>query len=170
MTTTKKAFQTRFITLLLACALIFTAVLTNTTMTVFAATTGGTDTKTITVKTQSNWYKPGSESITLRQNKQTITYKNVSGKAKEITGYYGYYTITVYNKTDNKTSTVYWKGGKTYKISLGRDKTYSIKVAYNASQTNLKALAAMPKTGWRNMSYTSASWYVSSTCKVSSYH
>ncbi len=152
---------------------------------VYAATSGGNNTKTISVSTKSNWFKPGSESITLKQYK-TKYYAGHNAKCyggtcecslnRRENGYYGYYKITIYNSTDKKTTYKYWDGGQTCKIKLGRNKTYKITVAYINNETIANCQANWNKGngflrqgGITKVHRAACSWYVSSTNKVSSY-
>ncbi len=131
-----------------------------------AATSGGSSSATVYVTTKANYWYPGSSSITLTQQKQTITYKKLnSSKTKTKTGYYGRYDIKVYNVTKKKTTTVYWKGGKTKTISLDKNCQYQITVKYNSANTNTFTSAPL---GYSWKSTSSPSWYVSGKWKVSS--
>lgn len=132
----------------------------------FAATSGGKGSTTINVTTKANYWYPGASSITLKQSKQTLTYRQLTGsKTKTKTGYYGCYDITVYNKTENDSYSVYWGGGQTKKISLDPNCTYRITVRYNSTAT---ALFTSQPFGYSWKSSSSPSWSVSSKWKVSS--
>lgn len=133
-----------------------------------AATSGGAYSTTINVSTKSNYWYPGSSSVTLKQDKQTLTYKKLMGsKTKTKKGYYGCYNIKVYNVTKNKTSNVYWGGGQTKKISLDPNCTYRITVTYNSTNT---ALFTSAPWGYSWRSSSNPYWRVSSTWKISSYY
>ena len=70
---------------ILVCILVVcTLVTTILPLTASAATcSSGTRTRTITVTTKSNWWIPGSESITLKQQKGICSYTNIfTGKVK----------------------------------------------------------------------------------------
>ncbi len=176
------------IAFILAFFMIVTTVVTTMSPCVLAATSGSTRAATINVTTKSNWWKSGSESITLTQKSQTYhvtvgTSTVCSGKmcgleCQKRSGYFGYYSIKIYNATDKKTTYKTWDGGKTCKINLGRNKKYQITVTYNANETkknmnyhwqaNNKILY---KGGMKSLSrIATPSWYVSSTNKVSSYY
>lgn len=72
----------RVISLVICLTMAITA-LFSTSLTVSAATSGGSNSATITVKSKSNYWYPGSSSITLKQEKQTLTYKALnSNKTK----------------------------------------------------------------------------------------
>lgn len=133
-----------------------------------AATSGGSYATTVDVSTKANHWYPGASSVTLKQNKQTLTYKQLMrSKTKTKKGYYGCYDITVYNVTKNKTKSVYWGGGQTKKLSLEPNCTYRITVRYNSTST---ALFTSTPWGYSWISSSSPSWRVSSTWKVSSYY
>ncbi len=138
------------------------------TVNVFAATSGGSSASTVSVTTKANYWYPGASSVTLKQEKQTLTYKQLMGnKTKTKTGYYGCYNITVYNVTKNKTTSVYWAGGQTKKITLDPDCYYRITVRYNSNNT---ALFTSAPFGYSWISSSNPQWRVSSTWKVSSYN
>lgn len=83
------------VVILLLCIM---TLLSSSTADVFAATSGGRGTQTMVIQTKSNYWYPGSSSITLKQRKQTLTYQKLRGnKKKTQRGYYGYYNITVSN-------------------------------------------------------------------------
>lgn len=53
-----------------------------------AATSGGSYASTVNVSTKANYWYPGASSVTLKQNKQTLTYKQLMGnktKTKKVT-------------------------------------------------------------------------------------
>ena len=132
---------------------------------VSAATSGGSNPSTVFVTTKANYWYPGASSVTLRQDKQTLTYKQLFGnKTKTKEGYYGCYNITVYNVTKNKSKSVYWGGGKTKNISLDPNCTYRITVRYNSTNTSLFTKAPLGYS-WKKSS--NPGWRVSSTWKVS---
>ena len=129
-----------------------------------AATSGTSGSATITVKTKAVYYYPGSSSITLKQSKQTLTYKNTSGtKTKTKTGYYGCYTIKVKNCDTGKTKSYTWNKSKSKKISLSKNTNYQITVTYSNIWTSLRNLS-----GYKLVNTSTPSWKVSSTWKVSS--
>lgn len=131
-----------------------------------AATSGESYSATVNVSTKANYWYPGASSVTLKQNKQTLTYKQLFGnKTKTKKGYYGCYDITVYNVTTDKTKSVYWGGGQTKKISLEPNYTYRITVRYNSINTELFTRAPF---GYSLKSSDSPRWWVSSKWKVSS--
>ena len=129
-----------------------------------AATSGSSNTRTISVQTYSDWSRPGSESITLKQNKCTYTYKVLKGwNWVEKTGsMYPYYKITITNNTNGKTTTKTWHSAS-IKLSLNRNSSYTITVAYDSTNTWLSSNC---KSGnWKN----SPSWWVSATHKTSAW-
>lgn len=130
----------------------------------FAATFGGENTKTIHVETKADWSKPGSESITLAQNKATYTYQKFSfgkGWVSKKGSIYPTYNITIYNITKNKVNEKTWKSSS-IKLNLDRDCNYSITVAYDDTSTWLRSNC---KSGNYN---SGPYWYVKKTHKVSS--
>lgn len=50
-----------------------------------AATYGGSSASTVNVTTKANYWYPGASSVTLKQDKQTLTYKQLMGKPKRVT-------------------------------------------------------------------------------------
>ena len=125
----------------------------------FAATSGSTGSSSIHVETKANWLKPGSESITLKQNKATYSYKNIWGTRKTAS-IYPTYNIKIYNVTTGKTTNKTWKDSS-IKLNLDRNCTYNITVSYDFNSTWLRSDCKLS-------SYTSNPyWYVSKTNKVS---
>lgn len=58
------------VVILLLCIM---TLLSSSTADVFASTSGGRGTQTMVIQTKSNYWYPGSSSITLKQSKQTLT-------------------------------------------------------------------------------------------------
>ena len=58
--------------------LILVTCISMMSVTASAATSGSTNSRTIYVRTTANWSRPGSESITLRQNKCKYSYQKMS--------------------------------------------------------------------------------------------
>ena len=161
---TKKSIFSRIAAVFLCVLTLFSFSAVNAS----AATYGGSSASTVNVTTKANYWYPGASSVTLKQDKQTLTYKQLMGnKTKTKKGYYGCYNITVYNVTKNKTTSVYWGGGQTKKISLDPNCTYRITVRYNSTNTALFTSAPL---GYNWKSSSSPGWRVSSTWKVSSYY
>lgn len=145
-----------FLTLVMCLSLVVSF-----NVTASAATSGGENTKTITVETKANWLYPGQESITLKQNKAKYVYEVDSfGKRKTKTAsIYPSYIITIKNNTTGERTEEKWKDGS-IKIKLDRNCSYTIKVSYDEAITWTR----MKKTF---MYYTKAPyWYVSSTHKA----
>lgn len=160
----KKAVFSKIAALLLCIVTLFGT----SAVSVSAATWGTTGSATIYVTTVSNYWYPGSSSITLKQDKQTLTYKKLWGKGtKSKTGYYGCYNVTVYNVTKKKTTNVYWGGGQTKKISLDRNCTYRITVTYNSLHTGLFTRAPL---GYSLEKTSNPFWRVGSYWKVASFY
>ena len=160
--------KTKRVLSLMLCIIMAISAFCCVNITASAATSGGSKAGTITVVTKANYLYPGSSSITLKQSKQTLTYKSlVSNKTKTKTGYYGYYNISVYNATKGKTKSICWGGGQTKKISLDPNCTYKITVRYNSTATVTFTKAPF---GYSWKSSSSPYWIVKSTWKVSSYY
>ncbi len=70
----KKNYLTKIIAMLLAVMTCASFMI----LPASAATSGGDNTRTITVQTQADWSRPGTESITLKQNKCKYTYRAFS--------------------------------------------------------------------------------------------
>ena len=159
---TKRLAFSKFMSLVLCLITMFSLVSFNSS----AATSGGSGRATVNVTSKANYLYPGASSITLKQQKQTITYKALfSNKTKTKSGYYGCYDITVYNVTKDTTKSVYWGGGQTKKITLDPNCSYRITVTYNSTCTIMFTKAP---TGYSYSRATSPGWWVSSKWKVSS--
>ena len=152
------------VVILLLCIM---TLLSSSTADVFASTSGGRGTQTMVIQTKSNYWYPGSSSITLKQSKQTLTYQKLWGnKKKTQRGYYGYYNITVSNITKRKTNNLTWSGGQTKKIKLDGNCIYWITVSYNyAAARSFKR----PPLGYYLKDMSAPSWWLSSISKVSGY-
>ena len=151
---------------LLALLLCIMALSNLPTANVFAATSGGSGQATIQVQTKANYWYPGSSSITLTQSKQRFTFQKLWGSKKKYqTGYYGQYSITIYNATTRKSKTTVWSGGRSKKISLKQNCKYYITVSYNSYATQS---FKRPPVGYSVYSTSNPSWWVSSSWKVSS--
>ncbi len=160
----KKAVK-RILSLVLVVCMVSSALCTSA----FAATSGGRGTQTITVVTKSNWWYPGHESITLRQDKVTVTYTNWrnSNKTKTAT-YYPTYVISIKNTNTGKTVTKTWDS-KSITLKLDRNATYKITVSYANSPKNLMAGTSKAPLGYLYKNETSPNWWVNSTCKASAW-
>lgn len=160
----KSAFLSKLTAIILSVLTVFSF----STLSASAATSGGTRAATITVNTKANYLYPGASSITLKQSKQTLTYKKLGGsKTKTKVGYYGQYDIKVYNVTKNKTNNMTWSGGQTKKISLDPNCTYRITVSYNSTAT---CMFTSNPIGYSWKSSSTPSWWVGSTWKLASYY
>jgi hypothetical protein len=134
-----------------------------------AATSSGTiynEKQTITVITKANYAYPGSSSVTLSQNKGTISYSKtnlrgkVTGTAK--TKEYGTWKV-VAKSTDGKSTVSKKLTGSSVTLNLKPNKTYKITVTYDT----MSEILLMYKR--RNSTWTiTPSWKVKSTNKVSS--
>lgn len=136
-----------------------------------AATSGGQNTRTIYVETKANYWKPGSSSITLKQQAATETYAKLTNKSKTKTKkVYADYTVS-YKAVDGKyagkhSGTVKFNGASK-KINLKPDTTYQITVSYNSTGTTLSHMKNPFGYSWTKCS--GHSWWVNSTYKVSWY-
>lgn len=161
---TKSATFSKILSIFLCLVTLFSFSALNTS----AATSGGAGSATIVVTSKANYWYPGASSVTLKQEKQTLTYKSLtSNKTKTKKGYYGCYNISVYNVTKNKYSSVSWNGGKTKKITLDPNCTYRIKVQYNSTAT---AVFTSQPFGYSWKSSSNPYWKVKDVHKVSSYY
>lgn len=118
-----------------------------------AATNGSTDTSTITVVTKADWYRPGSESITLKNRKVTV-----KGVKKS---FYPKYRVVV-RSTDGHHAYNSWLSGAKLKLNLKPDKTYKIRVDFNKAYGNNSYLS------YKGNVVVSPYWWVSETHKVKS--
>lgn len=120
----------------------------------FAATSGNKNTVTMQVQTKANWYKPGRESITLMT-------APVGGKGLNGGHVYGIYRVEL----DGSFVGMLGQNGTTLYIPLGRDRTHTIKVAYDAAKTE-----ARYKQMNKGMKLSgNPRWFVSSSHKVVNY-
>lgn len=158
MSKTKRIFTTIIAIVMITCTLFSINVPT------FAATSSsGTKTRIITVFTKSNYWVPGSESITLSQTKGTCVkevYNPFTCKTKTSTSrQYGEWDITVKaldgSHTFKKSLT-----GSSIKLNLKPNKTYIITITWDTQAEFFREL--------NSGNYTSfPTWYVKSTWKVS---
>lgn len=165
-----KSFTKRIMAILFVI-LTIVSTLSFSTLTAQAATSGSKNTRTITVNTKTNYWYPGASSITLKQEKITITWKSLNGKkTKKTSGYYGRYNISIYNVTDNKwEKSKCWNGKQSIKIELKGNKKYNITVSYDANGTWLNVSKAQPIGYGSNNGY-SPNWWVSGSHKVTNYY
>jgi len=163
MNTAQCVFSRRLLPILMVIITMFGVF----SMPAYAKTYGSTGSSTISVTTKAYYYYPGSSSITLRQDKQTMTYRAILGsKTKTTSGYYGCYNIKVYNITKNTTQNKTWNGGRDYKISLSPNCNYKITVTYNYALTILRN----GPVGYTFSGINGPYWRVNSTWKVPSYY
>ncbi len=134
-----------------------------------ATSSSGTSTRTITVETKANWLYPGSESITLTQSKGTFTYAETTwfgretGKTKT-KNEYATWNISVEASDGTHSYSKTWQG-RSIKLSLKPNKTYTITISYDAYQDIFRGLE------YRKFRWTKyPAWWVSSSWKVSSYY
>ena len=161
MTKTKKIFST-----VIAFVMIFCTIFSMTVPTSAATCSNGTKTCTITVTTKSNWFSPGSESITISQSKGTCvkeTYNIFSGKTKKKTSsQYGEWDIKVEATDGSHTFTKTLKGSS-IKLKLKANKTYKITITWDSTAELFKIMDKGNYTSY-------PTWKVKSTCKVSNYY
>lgn len=117
-----------------------------------AAKSGSTKTAKISVTTKSNWLKSGTESVTLTAK---------AGVTKNNEKYTGSWSVSVH-QLGGGTKYYQLKGTSSLKIKLARNASYTITVSPTASLQAINELKTI--SGVR----TYPSWYVSSTCKISS--
>ena len=144
-----------------AFVLVVLSVCTIFTTSAFAATSSsGTKTRTITVSTKANWWKPGSESITLSQTKGVRSEKNpFTGKVKN-RNCYGEWDI-VAKSTDGKHTVKATLKDGSEKIKLKPNKTYKITVTWDSMEDMFDSI---DKGSFTRL----PTWRVKSTYKVSS--
>lgn len=124
-----------------------------------AAKNGTTGTSKITVQTKANWLIPGGESITLGNNKVTISYTSWGKqKTKKI---YPTYKVKA-TATDGSHKISKTMSGSSLKLSLKRNKTYTVTVTYDHIGTWLD-YANLRNAKMNGNPY----WWVKSTYKVS---
>lgn len=127
-----------------------------------ATTSSGLSKRTITVTTKANWLMPGSESITLKQTKGTFSYTKSNGKTTTKTGY-ATWKITVSATDGSHSYTKTWNDGS-IKLSLKRNKTYTITITYDNQYWEPNMMLKYSHFKWTKY----PTWKVSSTNKVSS--
>ncbi len=136
MVKTKKWFCTLF-----ACLMAFLMFMEAPVQAFAATSSKGTQTRTITVVTKANWWKPGSESITLSQTKG-VRVDNVFswGKWKEKEKKdYGTWEITA-KSTDGTHTVKKTLKGSSIKLNLKPDKTYIVTVSWNSVIETINAI------------------------------
>ena len=129
-----------------------------------AATSGSTNTRSISVQTTADWRYPGTESITLKQNKCKYTYstlKNWKWVDKESSAY-PYYRITIKNETTGKSTSKTWHSAS-IKLKLDRNARYTITVSYDSMGNWLGSNCKFKS--WKN----TPSWWVSTTHKANAW-
>lgn len=147
----------------MAIMMIVISVFTMFSSTATAATSSsGTSTRTITVVTKANWWKPGSESITLSQTKGVRSEKNVwTGKTKT-KKCYGTWKIVATSTDGKHTIKKTWDDGS-IKLNLKANKTYRITVTWDSQADIFDTLDHGSFT-------TMPTWRVKSVYKVSNYY
>lgn len=149
---------------LIALLMIIVTVLSMFSVFAFAATSGGANTKTIYVSAGADWSYPGSESITLKQDKCTVEYKYLSGTKWKYgeAKIYPYYDITVKNNKTGKSKSLKLDSSS-LKIKLDRNTNYTITVSYNQWWTDTIQLGQKKVlVKYKN----SPKWWVSSAWKT----
>ena len=156
--------RNRVVSILMAMLMVLSCATTFAPKAEAATGSNGKNTQTITVTTKSNWWRPGSESITLAQSKGTRTSKTYSfwkGWREKTTNCYGTWKI-VAKSTDNKDTVKQTLKDSSVKIKLKADKTYKITVSWDSDKDTIDSVtkgsfSSLP-SGW-----------VKSTNKVSEY-
>ena len=153
-------FGKKFLVCVLMVCTLASAILP---LTASAATrSSGTRTQTITVVTKANWCIPGSESITLKQEKGVCSCRNIfTGKTKT-SKVYGCWDIVAKSTDGTHTVTKELNGGSV-KIPLTPNKTYKITITWDDNETFFKTAGKGSFTSY-------PTWRVDSTWKVSSYY
>lgn len=133
--------------------LILVTCISMMSVTASAATSGSTNSRTIYVRTTANWSRPGSESITLRQNKCKYSYQKMSWFrwVTKTASMYPNYTIKIKNMDTNRVTTKNWSSSS-IKLNLDRNTNYQITVSYNSMTTWLSSnsrfsTGSIPLTG-----------------------
>ena len=116
--------------------LILVTCISMMSVTASAATSGSTNSRTIYVRTTANWSRPGSESITLRQNKCKYSYQKMSWFrwVTKTASMYPNYTIKIKNMDTNRVTTKNWSSSS-IKLNLDRNTNYQVTVSYNSMTT-----------------------------------
>lgn len=124
-------------------------------------------TETIWVETKANYWVPGSSSITIKQDKGTMSYSKTNFWGK-VTGtatkkLYGTWNIHV-ESTDGKDKYNKTLSGSSIKLNLKANKNYRITISYDYIADTFMGLK------YRNAKWTTEpSWRVSGTWKVADY-
>lgn len=156
----------RTLTTLLACVMVVCTLLASALPASAATCSNGTSTQTIKVETKADWWKWGSESITLTQTKgecrmTAYKYWPLFEPYTKKTETYGRWDISV-QSDDGSHSYETKLTGATKKVDLEPDKTYTITVKWNETDE----LSTMYRYG----QYTTyPAWYVSDVHKVIRY-
>ena len=154
----------------ITCLLLITLTLVSCFVLPSSAATcsSGKYTRTITVKTYSSYWYPGSSSITLKQTKGTIAYSKINIWGQHVgtrtTKEYGCWDVSV-RATDGSHSYTKQFNGSSVKLTLKPNKTYKITVSYDSWQENF---IMMKRVNSRWTAYPT--WRVSSSWKVSNYY
>lgn len=160
MTTVKKSAFTKVLAMLLALIAISSAMIIPAS----AATSGSTNTRTIYVQTNADWRYPGSESITLKQNKCQYYYQTLKNWkwVTKTASMYPYYKVTITNNSTGSSTTKTWHSSS-MKIKLNRNTSYTITVAYDSTGTWLGSNSKL--NSWKTSPY----WWVSATHKATAW-
>lgn len=132
-----------------------------------AASRGSQDSQTIYVQTYSNWWKPGSSKITIKQSPVKVYYyKTTNHNRTKYKNLYGVYRISVYRDGKKILSNHRWNS-KSFNCTMKPNCRYRIVVSYDSTSTWYHELSKAPLgytlDGTRNRRF---SWYVSSSNKV----
>ncbi len=156
----------RIVSIAMVCLILVSTIFATILPAAAATTSSGTSTRTITVNTKANWWKPGSESITISQAKGVCTKKSYNiftGKwSAKSSNQYGEWDIRV-EATDGSHSYTETLTGSSIKLKLKANKTYKITITWDSQAATLKEVSKGNYT-------TYPTWRVSKTNKVSSYY
>ena len=158
------SIKTRVVSMLMALLMVLSCAVTFAPEAEAATSSWGTRTQTITVSTKSNWWYPGSESITLGQSKGTregSAWSLWKGWHTKTSKCYGTWKI-VAKSTDGKHTVKKTLDGSSVKIGLKGNKTYEITVSWDDTKD---MIASLDKGSFTSL----PSWWVKSTHKVSNY-
>ena len=164
-TATMTSVKNRLVSMLMAVLMVFSCAVAFVPTAEAATSSSGTRTQTITVETKSNWWKWGSESITLSQAKGTRKTKKFNlfkwRYEEKTTNSYGTWQISV-KSTDGRDNYTTKLTGGSKKLSLKGDKTYTITVSWDSTSDLIYSLDKGSFTSyptWRVKSANKATYW-----------
>lgn len=129
-----------------------------------ATSSNGKKSVTITVTTQANWWRPGSESITLSQTKGTCQVYNYLTRKTYTSKVYAEWDISVKATDGSHSYSKNWKNGS-ITLNLKPNKTYKITITWDETANILRTIGA-----GKGDFTTLPTWKVSKTHKCSNYY